>query len=321
MHILHDRGAFAYDDPVSKYWPTFARNGKERVTIAHVLGHRVGITLGPDWLTYKQWGNREKCAQAMEELTPRWTPGEANGYHPLNYGFLLNELMWRLDKRDCGEFLKQEVCAPLGLKSLFVGLPESEEQRVAWVYESPDDRESLTQMAALMGFTPDEEYFAFQRAIVFEEDLDPKTLPFPEWRSIFNRPEVHRIVLPAGGGIASARDMAKVYAMLSLGGSWEGKPYVKPATLQRAITPTNKSGDIDRSLRIPIVYGLGWMLGHLARGATLRTFGHPGKGGQICLADLDRELSFSFLNTGQKDYAGFFQFSTELVALALDACR
>jgi CubicO group peptidase (beta-lactamase class C family) len=321
MHMLHDRGAFAYDDPVSEYWPTFARDGKERVTIAQVLGPRAGITIGPDWLTYKQWDNREKCAQAMEELAPRWTPGEANGYRPLNYGFMLNELMWRINKWDCGDFLKQEVCAPLGLKSLFVGLPESEEQRVACVYGSPDDRESITQMAALMGFTPDEEYFAFQRAIVFEEDLDPKALPFPEWRNIFNRPEVHRIVLPAGGGIASARDMAKVYATLSLGGSWEGKPYVKPETLQRAITATNKIGDIDRSLRIPIVYGLGWMLGHLARGATLRTFGHPGKGGQICLADLDRELSCSFLNTGQKDYAGFFQFSTELVALALDACR
>jgi len=111
----------------------------------------------------------------------------------------------------------------------------------------------------------------------------------------FNRPEVHRLGLPAGGGIASARDMAKVYAMLASGGVWAGARYLQPATLQRAITPTNNKGDIDRSLRIPIIYGLGWMLGHLARGATLRTFGHPGKGGQVCLADLDRELSFAFL--------------------------
>ncbi len=213
------------------------------------------------------------------------------------------------------------MCAPLGLNSLFVGLPESEEQRVACVYESPTDRDALMQMASLMGFTPDEDYFAFQRSLDFEEKMDEKTLPFPEWANIFNRPEVHRVVLPAGGGIAAARDMAKVYAMIALGATWEGKRYLQPATLERAITPTNNKGDIDRSLRIPIIYGLGWMLGHLARGATLRTFGHPGKGGQVCLADLDRELSFAFLNTGQKDYAGFFQFSTDLVALALEACR
>lgn len=321
MHMLYDRGLFDYDDPIARYWPEFARNGKEQATITHLLGHRLGIPTGPEWLTYHLWGDRGKCAQAMEELTPRWVPGEANGYHPLNYGFVLNELMLRLDGRDCGQFLQQHVCAPLELNSLFVGLPESEEQRVACVYEAPADREALTQMAALMGFTPDEEYFAFQRSINFEEPLDAKEMPFPEWANIFNRPALHRIVLPAGGGIAAARDIAKVYAILALGGTWNGRRYLQPATLQRAITPTNKVGDIDRSLRIPIVYGLGWMLGHLARGATLRTFGHPGKGGQVCLADLDRELSFAFLNTGQRDYAGFFHFSTELLSLALEACR
>ncbi len=321
MHMLHDRGLFDYNDPVSRYWPEFARNGKEKATIAHMLGHRIGITIGPQWLTYKLWGDRQKCAQAMEELTPRWTPGEANGYHPLNYGFMINEFMQRVDGRDCGRFLREEVFAPLGLNSVFLGLPESEESRVACVYESPSDDASLARMAQLMGFTPDAEYLAFQRSLDFEEQVDKQTAPFPEWANIFNRPEVHRVVLPGGGGIASARDMAKTYAMISLGATWEGKRYLTSETLERSIIPTNQKGDIDRSLRIPIIYGLGWMLGHIAPGATLRTFGHPGKGGQICLADLDRELSISFLNTGQKDYEGFFKFSTELVALALEACR
>ncbi len=321
MHMLQDRGRFQYSDLVSRYWPEFARNGKERATIAHVLGHRIGNTIGPDWLTYKLWGDRQKCAQAMEELTPRWTPGEASGYHPLNYGFMINELMLRIDGRDCGQFLREEVFTPLGLNSVFVGLPESEEARVACVYEAPADRASITQMATMMGFTPDEEYFAFQRLLNFDEKIEGQSLPFPEAANIFNRPEVHRVVVAGGGGIGSARDMAKVYAMLACGAEWEGTRYLSTETLQRSITPTNEKGDIDRSLRIPIIYGLGWMLGHLARGASLRTFGHPGKGGQVCLADLDRELSFSFLNTGQKDYAGFAQFSIELVSLALDACR
>ena len=199
MHMLRDRGAFEYDDLVSKYWPEFAQNGKERATITHMLGHRIGNTVGPDWLTYKQWGDFAQCARAMEELAPRWTPGEANGYHPLNYGFMINELMRRTDGRDCGTFFQQEVAAPLGLDSLFIGLPESEEERVACVYEAPADRDSIVEMAKLMGFTPDEEYFRFQRDIMFEEGLDPKDLPFPEWDNIFNRPEVHRVVLAGGG--------------------------------------------------------------------------------------------------------------------------
>jgi CubicO group peptidase (beta-lactamase class C family) len=321
MHMLHDRGLFHYDDPVCRYWPEFARNGKEQATVAQMLGHRIGITVGPEWLTYKLWGDRQKCAQAMEELTPRWTPGEANGYHPLNYGFMINEFLQRVDGRDCGRFLREEVFAPLGVSNVFLGLPASEEPRVACVYESPADDASLAQMAQMMGFTPDADYLAFQRSLNFEEKDDNQTAPFPEWTNIFNRPEVHRVVLPGGGGIASARDMANIYSMISLGATWEGKRYLTSETLERSIVPTNKKGDIDRSLRIPIIYGLGWMLGHIAPGATLRTFGHPGKGGQICLADLDRGLSLSFLNTGQKDYAGFFKFSTDLVALALEACQ
>lgn len=320
MHMLHDTGAFQYDDLMSKHWPEFGQNGKATATITHMLGHRIGNTIGPDWLTYRHWGDRQQCAKAMEEMVPRWTPGEANGYHPLNYGFMINEIMQRLDGRDCGQFFQQEVAIPLGLSGLFIGLPESEEERVACVYEAPADRASISQMAQLMGFTPDEEYFAFQRAIMFEEGLDPKDLPFPEWNNIFNRPEVHRIVLPAGGGIGTARDIAKVYAMLAQGGAWEGKRFLSQATLDTSLTPTSPDGAIDRSLRIPIIYGQGWMLGHLARGASLRTFGHPGKGGQTCVADLDRGLSFAFLNTGQKDYAEFDQFSVELLSLALDAC-
>jgi CubicO group peptidase (beta-lactamase class C family) len=318
--MLRDRGRLDYDDLMSKYWPEFAQNGKEQATIMHMLGHRIGNTVGPDWLTYKQWGDFRQCAKAMEELAPRWTPGEANGYHPLNYGFMINEIMRRTDGRDCGTFFQEEVAAPLGLDGLFIGLPESEEDRVACVYEAPADRESITGMAKLMGFTPDEEYFGFQRSIMFEEGLDPKDLPFPEWDNIFNRPEVHRAVVAGGGGISSARDIAKVYAMLAQGASWEGKQFLSQETLEKSIVPTNEDGAIDRSLRIPVIYAQGWMLGHLARGASLRTFGHPGKGGQTCVADLDRGLSFAFLNTGQKDYAEFMQFSNELLSLALDAC-
>ena len=321
MHMLHDRGKFNYDDLVSRYWPEFAQNGKESATITHLLGHRIGNTLGPDWLTRQLWGDRAQCAKAMQELTPRWAPGEANGYHPLNYGFMLNELMLRLDGRDCGQFFREEVSQPLGLDSLFIGLPESEEARVACVYEAPSDRASLTAAAEAMGITPDEEYFAFQHSLDFDEDIDPAGLTYPERKNIFNRPEIHRLVLPAGAGIGSARDIATFYAMVACGAQWNGKRYLSPETLEFSITPTNTPGDIDRSLRLPIIYGQGWMLGHLAQGATLRTFGHPGKGGQVCLADLDRQLSFAFLNTGQLDYLEFSQFTNTLVELALEACR
>src|SRR5215217_6812239 len=42
MWMLHDSGAFDFDDPVVKYWPTFDSQipEKAKVTIRHVMGHR-----------------------------------------------------------------------------------------------------------------------------------------------------------------------------------------------------------------------------------------------------------------------------------------
>src|SRR5689334_1269674 len=43
LHLLADRGALSYDDPVAKHWPEFAQNGKGAITIRDVLTHRAGL--------------------------------------------------------------------------------------------------------------------------------------------------------------------------------------------------------------------------------------------------------------------------------------
>ena len=41
MAILVDRGHLDYDEKVSHYWPEFAQNGKENVTVKMLLNHEV----------------------------------------------------------------------------------------------------------------------------------------------------------------------------------------------------------------------------------------------------------------------------------------
>jgi len=50
MWMLHERGAFEFDDPVVKYWPSFASHVPEKahVTIRHIMGHRGGFPNGPE---------------------------------------------------------------------------------------------------------------------------------------------------------------------------------------------------------------------------------------------------------------------------------
>ena len=43
LAILADRGLLDYDEPVAKYWPEFAQNGKEKITVKTLLSHQVSL--------------------------------------------------------------------------------------------------------------------------------------------------------------------------------------------------------------------------------------------------------------------------------------
>ena len=42
LALAHSRGLFDYDERVAKYWPEFAQQGKERITIRQLLAHQAG---------------------------------------------------------------------------------------------------------------------------------------------------------------------------------------------------------------------------------------------------------------------------------------
>jgi CubicO group peptidase (beta-lactamase class C family) len=303
MLMLYERGAFHYDEPVAKYWPEFASVVPEKaaVTIRHVMSHRAGFPLGPRWLTAEHWGDREAIRRAMIEIPLRFTPGEKNAYHAMNYGHVLNELIERIDGRDCGAFLREEVFDPMGLHDVFVGLPDDPalEERVAWCYH-----DIVLNQARSTGVAGPESAEAVLEDVDAAELSQKKEVPpqyrdTPEMAHDFNRPETHRAVLPAGGGISTARDLACVYAVLAQGGSGRGVELVSDDGLAQVTVPNTRPGEIDGTIGFPMRWGLGFHMGTHGRGSTLRTFGHGGAGGQIGFADPDRELSFAFVTNGE----------------------
>jgi CubicO group peptidase (beta-lactamase class C family) len=122
----------------------------------------------------------------------------------------------------------------------------------------------------------------------------------------FNRPEVHQAIVPAAGGIATARDMARFYAMLAAGGSLDGRRIFAPQTVSRA-TAVAIDGERDHSLDQTVRRGIGFNLGGV-RGfsdrmgftSTARVFGHGGAGTSICWADPDLELACVFIPNGYR---------------------
>ena len=84
-------GELDLDAPLVRHWPEFAGEGRETITLRHVLAHRAGL---PGWrqdagLTAEDLLDGERMAAALARETPFWTPGEAHGYHARSYGFLL----------------------------------------------------------------------------------------------------------------------------------------------------------------------------------------------------------------------------------------
>ena len=320
MLMLYERGRFHYDEPVCKYWPDFGRDFPEKrsVTIRHIMGHRAGFPTGPEWLTARYWGDRDAIRRAMEELPLAWTPGERNAYHPNNFGHMLNELMLRIDGRDCGRFLAEEVFTPLGLRDIYLGLPDDEklEARVAWCYSDISDP-SAARATGVVSADVDAE--APERSEP-SRAIPKKYLETPELAHPFNRPAVHRAVLPASGAISTARDLARVYAALALGGALDGVELVRKESLDHATTPTNRRDEMDGTVGFPLRWGTGWHMGLYGRGSSLRTFGHAGAGGQVAFADPDRRLAVAFLTNGERTRE-FTLWRMKLQSLVFKACR
>src|SRR5277367_6793218 len=75
MHILAERGQIEYDKPVAHYWPEFAANGKEGITVRHALAHTSGIPYMPEGIDHAQLCDWETMCGLIAQLKPVSSPG------------------------------------------------------------------------------------------------------------------------------------------------------------------------------------------------------------------------------------------------------
>ena len=109
--LLHSRGLVDYDAPVARYWPEFARNGKDAITVRQLLGHEAGLVFVDEKLTIERLRDLDGLARLLERQEPEWTPGTRHGYHAMSIGFYMQELVRRVDPahRTLGRFFHDEI--------------------------------------------------------------------------------------------------------------------------------------------------------------------------------------------------------------------
>src|SRR5215211_6707586 len=103
VHALVERGALAYDAPLTRYWPEFGANGKERTTVADVLTHSAGVPQLPPDITPEEAIDVPTLADWLARQAPLWEPGTRTGYHGFTFGILVNELVRRATGRTFDE--------------------------------------------------------------------------------------------------------------------------------------------------------------------------------------------------------------------------
>src|SRR5688572_30782227 len=125
LHMAMDRNGVDPDAPVASVWPEFGKNGKDEISIAQVLSHEAGVPQIRDQIEHsRQTADWDHMVSVMVGLEPLWEPGTANGYHAINYAWLVGETLRRVDGRDVPTFLAEELAGPLGLDGLYIGTPE-----------------------------------------------------------------------------------------------------------------------------------------------------------------------------------------------------
>lgn len=260
--LLKERNKLAYDDKVVEYWPEFDKNGKESITIRHILTHTAGIPETPGGLTWDKWIDWDLVVSAMAETTPRFEPGTAIAYHAINFGWLIAELVRRIDGRPFPQFLREEITNPLGMNDTYVGLPMALESRVCKMHAMEDSLDSLVPIT-------------------------------------FNRHEVHQSIVPGACGISTARDIARFYAMLERRGTLDGVQIFLPETVSD-LTNLQIEGN-DQTVNNFVRRTLGLMLGEHrmgSGGSDYESFGHGGAGTSICWANHRLGLAVTIITNG-----------------------
>jgi CubicO group peptidase (beta-lactamase class C family) len=134
--LLADQGELDLDAPVAAYWPEFAANGKSGIRVRDVLGHTSGVSGWEQPMDMGDLCDWERSTALLAAQPPWWRPGSASGYHALNYGHLVGELIRRITGQKTGAFLADELAGPLGA-DFHIGLPPELDGRVARVVPPP----------------------------------------------------------------------------------------------------------------------------------------------------------------------------------------
>jgi CubicO group peptidase (beta-lactamase class C family) len=238
---LVGKGLLTYDAPITRYWPEFGANGKEGLTIADLMRHEAGLANFDTSLDmedlFTENIKQNVVGRLIEGHGQSYDPGASRRqYHAMTRGWIVNEVFRRVDPagRTIGEFLREELSGPLEA-DVVIGVREDEMPRMSRVralgfgYQLLEGlkprflgRRIVHNIFQILG-----RLIKLVPAIIKARKTGvPPPFTGVEGLGFFNEPRFARGETPSANATCSARGLAKIAAMMSAGGKWEGRQYL-----------------------------------------------------------------------------------------------
>lgn len=278
LNLQASRGLVDYDAPVAKYWPEFAQNGKDRITVRHVLTHKAGLPQMPPGVTPEKLADWDWMVGELAKLEPLDAPGARTYYEAISFGWLVGNIVVCTDPegRSFRDFVLEEITRPLGIEDFWIGLPDQAIARMATLED------------VIPPVPPEHAPELFLKAMPPQISLTP---------GVFERTDVRSAVIPGVGGIANARSVARLFGMLANGGELDNRRLL-PADLVKTFSEPRANADEPDPVMFNVVMPIGmggYWLGEdyppICAPRNKRALCMPGAGGSIAWADPDLNLA------------------------------
>jgi CubicO group peptidase (beta-lactamase class C family) len=287
LAIAHSRGWLDYEARIAAYWPEFAQQGKERITVRQLLAHQAGLFALDEPVDRTVVADLDRLARILARQKPAWEPGTRQAYHGITLGYYENELLRRVDPqhRSIGRFFEDEIASPLGL-DLFIRLPENiPNSRLATISRprKVDMLFGLPLRFTLLTLNPHSNVVRALKGSEFPHDQE--------------RIYARNFEVPAGGGVGTARALAHAYGVFATGGR---ELRLRSQTLDLlaapAIPPTR--GFHDECLKADVQFSLGFMKpSRVWPFGNKTSYGSPGAGGSLGFADPTAGIGYAYVTS------------------------
>jgi CubicO group peptidase (beta-lactamase class C family) len=282
-------GAFRLDERVADVIPEFGTNGKDAVTVEHILTHSAGIPFAP--LGYPKMLDRGSRLAAFSRWRLDWPPGSQLQFHLTSAAWVIAELVERRTGVSFAEYLRTAIVEPLGL-----GL----------VLPLPPDRYA-TALAAPVA--------------VDRTSDDQQVDPWGPW--YLANPEVLAGGEPSHSIVATAADVAHLFQALYHSGLWDQVTIDDAIRIRMSQAPPGEQiyGGSDEIANVGLfcmvsgTNGGSWT----PRTGSPRTFGHTGAPCQLGFMDPETGTSFAYLTNGYP-LAGY-DYSPQGVNRKINLCN